>query len=324
MNVDRRTGRPAPVLALAVLALVGCGESDLEELHDGALADALAAERAGEPDAGIAPPSSGEREPDVGAAEPTDEPLAPGEGYTLVFAEEFDDASLDESRWNTALDWGPDVVIYDQQQYYVDSLGDPDFGHSPFVLDGETLTVRAIETPETLRAAANEQPWLSGALTTAGRFDFTYGYAEARVSMPTGQGVWPMFWMSGAEFDGLLPQLFVMERDGAKPDSVFHNYEYTDAAGSLRSPGQFEIVEDGLAEGFHTVAVAWSPEEFLFFLDGEPRYRIVGENVAAQDMYLALGLAIGGNWTGPFDASTPRPVEWTIDYVRVWQRDGER
>ena len=245
--------------------------------------------------------------------------------YTLVFSDEFGGLSLDGTRWNTALPWGPDVTINDELQYYADVLGTDAVERSPFSFDGESLTIAATEvadapaTPEGERAAANGRSWLSGVLTTAGKFDFTYGYAEARIELPEGQGLWPSIWMLGAEPVDLRPQLYVMERDGGRPDSVFHNYEYVDADGNLRSPGQFEVVDEGLSDGFHTVGVAWSPGRFLFLLDGVPSYAIEGDDVSSQDMYLVLGLAVGGTWPGAPDDSTPSPANWTIDYVRVWQ-----
>jgi len=239
--------------------------------------------------------------------------------YDLVFEDEFRSPTIDESKWNTALTWGPDLVVYDQLQYYIDLQNSPDFGYNPFNLNGEELTITAVETPENLRAAANEQPWLSGVLTTADKFNFTYGYIETSVDTQEGLGVWPAFWMLSSEFEGLKPELFVMEYNGSKPDSLFHNYNYQDVDGNLRSPGQWEVTSEDFSEGFHKVGVMWSPEELLFYIDDQPRYRIVGENVSKQDMYLILNLAIGGNWPGAPDGTTPTPASIVIDYVRVYQ-----
>jgi len=325
MNTYRSArARLLPGLALLALAVSGCTESDLEELHAQRLDDAAAA----------TDDANDDGSPELGAADPAVEGVPAAldpEDYTLVFNDEFGGLTLDPSRWNTALPWGPDITINDELQYYADVLGDTgaDAGRverSPFSFDGETLTIAATEvadapdTPEGRRAAANGLTWLSGVLTTADKFDFTYGYVEVRVDLPAGQGLWPSVWMLGAEPVDLRPQLYVMERDGGRPDSLFHNYEYVDAGGDLRSPGQFEVVESGLSEGFHTIGVSWSPEEFLFFLDGVPRYRIVGEDVSSQDMYLALPFAVGGSWPGDPDGTTPSPAAWTIDYVRVWRK----
>ncbi|MFK7852731.1 MAG: family 16 glycosylhydrolase [Granulosicoccus sp.] len=239
--------------------------------------------------------------------------------YNLVFNDEFQGNSIDSAKWNTALPWGPDLVVYDQLQYYVDQQNMSDFGYNPFSFDGENLTISAIETPDSLRASSNEQAWLSGVLTSAEKFDFTYGYVEARVDLQSGRGIWPSFWMLSSEFEGLKPELFIMEYDGAKPDSIFHNYNYQDADGNLRSPGQWEVVLPGISDGFHTIGLAWSPEELLYYIDGEPRYRIVGENVSSQDMYMILNLAMGGIWPGAPDGTTVTPATLSVDYVRVYQ-----
>lgn len=305
MNIamKRHTSRASAsaTAALAACVLAACGESDLEELHDRQLDDARAAAFEEPPAGGAAPSFDCER-------------------MELVFEDDFDGLALDASRWNTALPWGPDVVINDERQYYVDALGDPEFGYSPVEVGDGTLTIRASETPAALSAKAGGQEWLSGVLTTAGIFDFTHGCVEARLRLPEGRGLWPAVWMLPRDYEGLRPQLFVMERDGAKPESVFHNYEYFGEDDALRSTGQFEVSEAALGDGeFHTIGLSWTAEELLFYVDGKARYRVVGERVPAQPMYLVLNLAIGGTWPGDPDGSTPRPAEWEIDYVRVWQ-----
>ncbi len=293
------------MLAIASLTLVGCGESDLVELQERQLS--VARFEAAQPVPGGGDPQTNQG---VDLTE-----------FNLVFSDEFTGDTLDASKWNTALTWGPDLVVYNQTQYYVDTQNSPDFGYNPFSLDGDVLTITATETPDALRSAANEQPWLSGALTTADKLDFTYGYIEASMSLPSGRGLWPAFWMLSSEFEGIRPELFIMEYDGSRPESIFHNYNYTDVDGSLRSPGQWEVSSSDFSDGFQKVGVLWAPEELLFYINDEPRYRIVGDSVSQQDMYLILNLAVGGIWPGAPDGTTPVPSSVDIDYVRVYQRN---
>ena len=239
--------------------------------------------------------------------------------YELIFNDEFNNRKLDNTKWKTAYQWGADLTINDELQYYVDSLNAPDFGFSPFSLDCNTLTITAIETPADMSVRANGKSYLSGVVTSAGNFDMTYGYIEARASVPAGTGLWPAFWMLSREFIDLKPQLFIMEADGGKTDSVFHNYNYHDTNGNLRSAGQWEVQQDDLSKGFHTYAVSWNKEELVFYIDGQPRYRIIGENVSSQAMYLVVNLAVGGVWTGSPDSTTTLPAEYKIDYIRAYQ-----
>lgn len=240
--------------------------------------------------------------------------------YTLIFADEFNGTEVDAGKWNTQYVWGPDLVINGEQQHYVDVQNNAATGFNPFTFNGEHLTITAIETPAEVADEAGNQPYLSGVLSSAGKFDMTYGYIEMRAQLPAGSGVWPALWMLSSEFVDLKPQMFIMEHDGGRPDSVFHNYNYHDADGNLRSPGQREVIADGISTGFHNYAVKWSDQELLFFVDGTPTFRIIGENVSAQAMYLIINLAIGGLWTGAPQADTSFPVEYSIDYIRAYSR----
>lgn len=40
--------------------------------------------------------------------------------------------------------------------------------------------------------------YTSGRIKTQGLFDQAYGRFEARIKLPTGQGIWPAFWMLGS------------------------------------------------------------------------------------------------------------------------------
>jgi len=307
MIMKIRSNKIFVLASLTLGMLSACGESDIKDIEQRELKSVQRAADALEE----ATPNAAAAMSGVDTSE-----------MQLIFSDEFNGTSIDSSKWNTAQTWGPDLVINDELQYYVDTLTNPDTGFNPFSFDGESLTISAIKTPENMRANANNQPYLSGVLTTAGKFDMTFGYVETRMDFPSGTGMWPAFWMLSSEFEGLKPQLFIAEANGAKPDSVFHNYNYHDGDGNLRSPGQWQVTDEDFAEGFHTLGVSWKAEELLFFVDGQARYRIVGENVSSQAMYLIANLAVGGIWTGAPDSTTTYPAELKIDYIRVYSFNG--
>lgn len=313
--MQRTFCKTAVSVGLAVILLAACGESDLVAQHERELDDARQ-QVVEAPDSGAANPDTSDGNDggndsgnDGGAVERLDL-----DQYELVFADDFRGTSIDPLKWNTAMSWGPDLRLYNQQQYYVDTQNAPDFGYDPFTLTGEELIIKAIETPDGLRAAANEQGWLSGALTTLENFEFTYGYVEARIDLPSARGAWPAFWMLGSDFVGVKPELFIMEHDGDYADSVFFNYNYLDQQGTQR-----EFISKGIADGFHQFGVAWSPGELLFYVDRIPRYRVVGDAVSRQDMYLILNLAMGGDWLVDPDGTTGNAVSMVVDYVRAYQ-----
>ena len=296
----------AIAVSLSVSMLSACGDSDLEEIHEQELDDAIVSFEA----------------PLVSSALPNSESITPANidlsDYELVFGDEFNDMTLDANKWTTSL-WPEDTIVFNQLQFYVDIQNDTQTLNSPFTLNGQYLTISATPTPDDQRSIANEQAYLSGILSTRDTFDLTFGYIEARVDVETGRGIWPSLWMFGSASDGLRPELYLLEHDGAKADSIFYNYNYVDNDGNLRSTGQREVEFEGFADSFHTIGLKWTSEEILFYINGQPSYRIVGQNVPNEDMFLILNLAMGGIWPGAPDATTPDPATFKVDYIRVYQ-----
>lgn len=343
MNMRKRFIPSTLTAALTLVLLSACGDGDIEGIKERELASAQIAFDAAQEqqnldsdntDSGTSDSGETDTETDTEAdATNTDSGDTPDSSNAvpatfnaneleLIFSDEFNGDSLDSSKWVTAQQWGPDLVINDELQYYVDTQSDANFGYNPFSFDGESLIISAIETPANLQAVANNQPYLSGVLTSAGKFEITHGYIEARIDFPAGTGLWPAFWMLSSDFTDLKPQLFIAESKGDEANSVFHNYNYHDANGNLRSPGQWQVTQDGFDEGFHTYGVSWKSDELLFYIDGTPTYRIIGENVSKQAMYLILNLAVGGVWAGSPDSETQFPGEMKIDYVRAYEHVG--
>lgn len=240
--------------------------------------------------------------------------------YELKFADEFDSLQLDTLKWNTAFLWGPDLVINSEAQYYVDIGREPWFGWNPFVLDGEHLTIRAAATPAGLRQKANDQPYLSGIITSYDHFKFTYGYVEARAKVPYGRGLWPAFWLLNHQYVGGKPEIDIMEFIGHDRDVVYHTYHYFDHYGTLRSTPSQPTTGTDFTNGFHTYGVDWSPGLLVFYVNGVEVHRISDPSVSSQDMYVIANLAVGGWWAGLPDASTVFPADYVLDYIRVYQR----
>ena len=252
------------------------------------------------------------------------EPIADAnrlDDYELVFAEEFQGTTLDSSKWNTAYLWGPNLVINSEEQYYVDILRDPDFGFNPFTFDGEYMTINSIKTPPELAHKSLNQPYLSGVITSYDAFKFTYGYAETRAKVTYGRGYWPAFWLLNAYYGGYDPEIDIMEFIGDDQDVVYHTYHYYDNDGKLRSTKSKPTPGIDFTAEFHTFAVEWKPGIVIYLVDGIEVHRVTDPMVSSEEMYVIANTAIGGWWAGSPDESTPFPGEYTIDYIRVYQRN---
>jgi beta-glucanase (GH16 family) len=84
-------------------------------------------------------------------------------------------------------------------------------------------------------------------------------------------------------------------------------------------------VDDG---SFHTYGVIWSPGMVQFYVDDPANIFFVqdasslpegGEWVFDHPFYLMMNLALGGEWPGDSDATTPNPADMLVDFVRVYK-----
>ena len=288
--------------------------------------------------------------------------------YELVFSDEFKGATLDASKWETGLLWGPYYPINNEQQLYVDSLGmHSDFSHSPFEMTGDTLRITATPTSAALepppRPPENSPLWqrkhsryryngptadpdtgtsdpgyrpsdvdyLSGIITSYDSFKITHGYVEARAKLPRGQGLWPAFWMLPMHYVENVPEIDIMEFLGHQPDRLYNTYHFFDipAGWKLVSSPSFPVYAADWTVGFHTFGMAWSPRKITWYVNGVETHSITDQSVHSsgrkytiptQAMYLIANLAVGGNWPGDADETTPFPATYELDYIRAYKK----
>jgi beta-glucanase (GH16 family) len=85
------------------------------------------------------------------------------------------------------------------------------------------------------------------------------------------------------------------------------------------------------AAGWHTYGMIWSPGSVAYYID-DPTQPYVTYTTASltglagavwpfdagQSNFIILNLAVGGDWPGSPNATTPFPSQMLVDYVRVY------
>jgi beta-glucanase (GH16 family) len=171
----------------------------------------------------------------------------------------------------------------------------------------------------------------SASLTTEGRFGFKYGKVEVRAKLPTGRGTWPALWMLGENFRKvgwpLCGEIDIMEHVGFDPDRL-HFTVHTKAFNHVKKTavGRAVSLANPHAD-FHRFGLIWTPERIEWFLDGRKVHEFANDGLGVTHWpfdaphYLLINLAIGGDWGGQKGIDEAIfPVEYRIDYVRVWQK----
>jgi beta-glucanase (GH16 family) len=172
--------------------------------------------------------------------------------------------------------------------------------------------------------------YTSGRLVTRGKLNMLYGRMSARIKMPTGQGLWSAFWLVGA--DERWPDSG--EIDVIELPSETTTY-YTTVHGPISGTGghgiqdarssytQFSGPIDDLSRDFHEYWVERRPEKITVGIDDQvlgvftPSSLSPGSPWAYDHpMYALLNVAVGGDWPGPPDESTPFPAAMLVDWFR--------
>ena len=242
-------------------------------------------------------------------------------GWQLFFHDEFDGASLNTTNW-TALD--RQNSFNNEKQYY----------------RPEQVTV----ANGNLQITATNQPlanklYRSGLITSNALYG--PGRFEARVDLPTTQGMWPAFWMNPNQVQWPLGgEIDILENRGSQPtltSSAFHwqknpgpccgQHQYVFEEYTATSGGQ----PVNFHTGFHTYAAEWDKHpttnvnQIRFYVDDNLHFTVTQNSQMSDANFttaknMILNLAVGGDFGGDPNGTTVFPQTMLVDYVRVWHR----
>jgi len=178
--------------------------------------------------------------------------------------------------------------------------------------------------------------YTSARLKTQGLFSFQYGRIEFRALVPEAQGFWPANWLLGNNIATInwpaCGEMDVLERVNAPLTPDWN-------AGSIHGTGftgadlgtQYDFPTGQTAATFHTYGMIWAPGSVSYYVDNptQPYAVYTPSNLsnlsgavwpfdAGQSNFIILNLAIGGDYPGAPDGTTPFPSEMLVDYVRVY------
>ncbi len=260
------------------------------------------------------------------------------ETWKLVWSDEFNSSSVDaddpdfpspnSSKWNFEVSgsgFGNDQLEFDTNRPVNASLDG--MGHL-------AITARA--------EAFGGNLYTSARINTQGKFEQQYGRFEARIQMPLGRGLWPAFWMLGADISQVpwpgCGEIDIVEYRGQEPllaHGSAHGPGYSGGEArtqtySLPGPAAGSDAGDasvGFDAGFHVFTLEWEPGQLRYYVD-EVLYEVVDATqlpigtiwVYDHPFYILLNLAVGGDYLGPPDSSTIFPQTMLVDYVRVYEK----
>ncbi|MFM7856832.1 MAG: family 16 glycosylhydrolase [Flammeovirgaceae bacterium] len=236
----------------------------------------------------------------------------------LVMQDEFDvDGPPNASLWGFDIGRGQNGWGNNELQFYTDRA------KNVTVKDGN-LVITAD------RESFSGAQYTSARILTKGKFDQTYGRFEARMQLPWGQGIWPAFWMLGADIDtNAWPncgEIDIMELRGQNPTVLIGSVHGPGYSGGQAISKSYTLKNDRFDTGFHIFGVEWGPDYINFYVDNVLYNQIKpsdlpGTWVFNKPFFLIMNIAVGGNFVGSPNDQTVFPQTMLVDYVRVYKAE---
>ncbi|MGY5343308.1 RICIN domain-containing protein [Paenibacillus glucanolyticus] len=234
--------------------------------------------------------------------------------WNLVWSDEFNGNSLNRANWTPEIGTGSGGWGNNELQYYTDRAQNVQ-------VTGGNLVITA------QKESYGGMNYTSARIKTQDLKTFTYGKVEARIKLPSGQGLWPAFWMLGSNITSVgwpkSGEIDIMERVNNNP--YVNGTVHWDAGGHAeygRVSGNLDFSQ------FHVYSMEWDSKYIRWFVDGVQFNEFYIENGTGnteefqRPFFILLNLAVGGNWPGSPNNATPFPSQMLVDYVRVYQDNG--
>lgn len=234
----------------------------------------------------------------------------------LVWQDEFATAGAPNAAvWNFDTGTGSNGWGNNELQYYTNRPEN-------IVVQNGVLKITAIK--ESYLGSA----YTSARILTKGKYQKQYGRLEARIKMPYGKGLWPAFWLLGANSDTAIwpacGEIDVVEYLGSNPTTVFGTLHGPGYSGGAAISKSFTLPNNRFDNDFHIFGIEWGENYVNFYID-EVLYnqitpaKVTGEWVFNRPFYIILNMAVGGNYPGSPNAETVFPQSMLVDYIRVYE-----
>lgn len=226
--------------------------------------------------------------------------------YSLVWSDEFNGTTVDTSKWTYDLG---NLNVNNEKEFYQTQ--------NATVSNGNLVITAKKE-------AVGSQPYTSARLKTLGKFTQTYGRIEASIKLPMGMGMWPAFWMLGANINTVSwPQcgeLDIMEHIN-NTNTIYGTMHWNN-----NGHVQYGSTTTTTPGDYHLYAIEWDANEIRWYVDstlyqtGNIKNNINNTGAFQLPFFILLNLAVAGDFPGQTVDETLLPESMYVDYVRVYKQ----
>lgn len=255
---------------------------------------------------------------------------APASRYDqLVWSDEFNGSTVDESKWNIIDGMANHAAIYNRGAVSIKKDGTDSYLAINTRNHGTTdALINAVGLDNYDGKPLNAKvTWSSGRLESKNKYSFQYGRMAVRAKPNDSKGVWPAIWMLAQDETG-HDEIDVLEYLGQDPWTAWTTNHFGILGFNKQSSGHPNGSYEAWSQAFHVFEVEWSPEAITFFIDGNKAFSTTAgrddgrDGMHARPMFPILETQIGDGWVGDVDYAkqeTKQDSDFLVDWVRVYQ-----
>lgn len=255
--------------------------------------------------------------------------VAPASKYdTLVWSDEFNDDTLDTSKWQIIDGMANHGAIYNKQAVSVKDgclvLNSKNYGTT------EELINAVGWDRYQQQELAEHVTWSSGRVESKNKFSFQFGRVAARAKPNDSQGIWPAIWMLCQDETG-HDEIDILEYLGQDAWDAWTTNHFGILGKNKMSRSLSTKNYEAWCQDFHVFEVEWDPERITFYIDGNHVFDTVWgkwdrDAMHTRPMFMILETQVGDGWVGPVDYTrqeTKQDSDFLIDWIRVYQQEGQ-
>jgi beta-glucanase (GH16 family) len=252
--------------------------------------------------------------------------------FNPFFNDEFDGKSLNSDKWLDRYQWGgmdfktrmysaPEMVYVSNGILTLGADTTSTWYEFPdWILDSTEIRKNKVEVK-------NNKVQLRYLTSVAfSKQTFKYGYFECKAKSPSGQGLWPAFWLFGGEPN---EEIDFMEMKGEKHNEMHVDVHCPNKCKFIKMKGLTFITQrwggwfkfnQRLVDEWVIYSGLWEPGKVTFYVNGEVVGEYQGDFKTSMHLIANLSIAVNG---GPFapgiNKKTVLPNSFEVDYIRVWK-----
>ena len=258
--------------------------------------------------------------------------------FELVWADEFEGDTLDNSKWSYPWweterkggYWHEDMV----------SVKDGNLVITTAYFDEPLENYYYDKWHDRIDFDEYKSGWYTGCIETRHKYEPCYGYFECRCILPKSTGMWSAFWMmndgvsnvdgsgqDGTEVD-IFESMYYKDVWWGAGDAVISGIHYDGYGADHKGDSIGKWFANNPYEEYNTYGVEWNENEYIFYINGVETGRLSTGGVSQNPEYLILSCEVAGengvanadrHGTGKMNMKPGDTAEFIVDYVRVYQ-----